>query len=1034
MVSNTITFTKPSGVAQNDLLIAVLNAIGWEYPPQSVPAGWALLDSVVTTSSSSNRVLVYYKVAGASEPATYVWTVGPNWYFGSGSVLAYSGVDPANPVSQHAAAARATGVTSSSTPSITTTLDGSMLISWWGNLVPTSMTVTTPSSDALRAAPSDTTVDKGAVSDQLQSLAGAASKTASFSAATTEQSGAGIVALNPLPVVTGPAATTAPSISGTPNEGETLSGNDGVWTGSPTSYARQWQRCDAAGSNCSAIAGATSSSYVVTGSDGGATIRFTVTATNSGGSTTALSGATAVVKRPPINTVVPAISGTTTEAWQLTVSDGTWANSPTALAQQWRQCDAAGANCTDIVGASAATYTIAKADVGQTLRAVITASNADGSAAKTSAATGVIGALDVVDAPDPAADTQVVQDYNGPWVSAAKWQATEEGGYELKFQRRTYGDWVGPKIYPCYAYVLWPRNTCGDDGIGYDGRTFGTKSFHQELWDEFGGTEQTAQSAGYLEPRDGNCGDLTGTDAPETNPCYARVWYEGAEAGPPSADAPATDDGPLATPASAAPQSPIGPAPAGSYSTETWAADEVDNDSGLRVVSSTTAGTAALTGIELDPETAEPIAGATVSLTCSSCASPTVTTTTGADGAFAFIDVPAGTYDLVSTAVGYGSYSLLNGKYDPEEEYELTINPTVDAQAYDESSAGALEHAAPTPVTETEVGTNYSQVNPPPSFIVRRATSFSDEKHCVAADGSGLGPPRNFSAPYFILHTIHPEVVDVPLTYTPLQMQAYISVEYNYAWFHKTKPSVTPPAFDVYADTRSLCFLRGVRVSRAEQRLWRGLLDGATKWRVVVRWNGKVQLKETLFHAGRKDEGCEQSSMKLPPVGDADDTRNRLYQYGLPHLGVPSSACYTGSDWKKMALWYYTFTDPWYVPSAKPPNPSTEPMTVTSSGDILFKFISSWNGKNVAWSYYLESRPCTMNDHDKCVAASRDAPWTRFKTLGWSAKARAVLTSYPYGGASGCRQYHVIAHGPAGNSLPTRFTRFTRQGPGWYCA
>jgi hypothetical protein len=169
---------------------------------------------------------------------------------------------------------------------------------------------------------------------------------------------------------------------------------------------------------------------------------------------------------------------------------------------------------------------------------------------------------------------------------------------------------------------------------------------------------------------------------------------------------------------------------------------------------------------------------------------------------------------------------------------------------------------------------------------------------------------------------------------------------------------------------------------------------------------------------------------RLSPAADGVTRPSDIFRPSSP-------SCRQRSDWKKMALWYYyTFTDPWYVRirSAKPPNPSTEPMTVNSNGDILFKFISSVYGKNVAWSYYLESRPCSMNDHDKCVAASRDAPWTRFKTLGWSAKVRAVLTSYPYGGASGCREYHVIAHGPGGNSLPPRFTRFTRQGPRSYCA
>ena len=50
-----------------------------------------------------------------------------------------------------------------------------------------------------------------------------------------------------------PNSTVAPSISGTPREGQTLTAGVGSWTGDPTSYAYQWLRCDALGTACSAI-------------------------------------------------------------------------------------------------------------------------------------------------------------------------------------------------------------------------------------------------------------------------------------------------------------------------------------------------------------------------------------------------------------------------------------------------------------------------------------------------------------------------------------------------------------------------------------------------------------------------------------------------------------------------------------------------------------------------------------------------------------------------------------------------------------
>jgi subtilisin family serine protease len=96
-----------------------------------------------------------------------------------------------------------------------------------------------------------------------------------------------------------PASVTAPSISGTPRDGQTLLGSNGTWTGSPTSYADQWSRCDSAGASCAIIPGATASTYGVTSADVGATLRFAVSASNSVGSSSAVSSATAVVAAAP---------------------------------------------------------------------------------------------------------------------------------------------------------------------------------------------------------------------------------------------------------------------------------------------------------------------------------------------------------------------------------------------------------------------------------------------------------------------------------------------------------------------------------------------------------------------------------------------------------------------------------------------------------------------------------------------------------------------------------------------------------------
>jgi hypothetical protein len=93
-----------------------------------------------------------------------------------------------------------------------------------------------------------------------------------------------------------PSNTSPPTIAGSPQLGATLTATTGTWSGNPSSYAYQWRRCDTSGGSCAAIAGATSSTYTLAGADVGATIRVAVTASNSGGSSTAVSDPTAVIQ------------------------------------------------------------------------------------------------------------------------------------------------------------------------------------------------------------------------------------------------------------------------------------------------------------------------------------------------------------------------------------------------------------------------------------------------------------------------------------------------------------------------------------------------------------------------------------------------------------------------------------------------------------------------------------------------------------------------------------------------------------------
>jgi hypothetical protein len=116
----------------------------------------------------------------------------------------------------------------------------------------------------------------------------------------------------PPPVVSPPASTSLPVITGAVQDGQTLSASSGTWSGRPTSFGYQWQHCDATGSSCGDVAGATSSSYALGTTDVGTTLRAVVTATNSGGSTSAASLITAQVAAAPVAPPPPPPSATVT--------------------------------------------------------------------------------------------------------------------------------------------------------------------------------------------------------------------------------------------------------------------------------------------------------------------------------------------------------------------------------------------------------------------------------------------------------------------------------------------------------------------------------------------------------------------------------------------------------------------------------------------------------------------------------------------------------------------------------------------------
>jgi hypothetical protein len=192
-----------------------------------------------------------------------------------------------------------------------------------------------------------------------------------------------------------PVNTAPPGVSGTATVGQTLTGSEGSWSNTPTSFAYQWLRCNGGGNNCASVANGTQNTYTLVGADAGNTMRVRVTATNADGSNSAQSAQTAAVaaatsSAAPKNTAPPTISGTPKVGQTLTADPGSWSGNPTSFAYQWQRCDADVAACSNLVGATGKTYGLPTADLGYRLRVVVTAHNAKGSATATSAITTVV--------------------------------------------------------------------------------------------------------------------------------------------------------------------------------------------------------------------------------------------------------------------------------------------------------------------------------------------------------------------------------------------------------------------------------------------------------------------------------------------------------------------------------------------------------------------------------------------------------------------------------------------------------------------
>jgi hypothetical protein len=249
-----------------------------------------------------------------------------------------------------------------------------------------------------------------------------------------------------------PANTSPPTISGTAQQGQTLTAGTGSWSGNaPISFTYDWQRCDTSGGHCGDIKGATGATYTLAKQDVNHTVRVVVTGQNSEGAATAVSAVTGSVSAPlapppaakpgaPVNTSLPTISGSVREGQTLTASTGSWSGTaPISFTYAWERCDTGGGHCGNIGGSNHATYTVQNADAGKTLRVVVTAKNSVGNTSATSAFTGVVAAAAPAAPAGVSLAPSTFRALYGSAITLSGTISTKQGGETVTIEAQAYG-------------------------------------------------------------------------------------------------------------------------------------------------------------------------------------------------------------------------------------------------------------------------------------------------------------------------------------------------------------------------------------------------------------------------------------------------------------------------------------------------------------------------------------------------------------------------------------------------------------------
>ncbi|HEY1563872.1 MAG TPA: GH25 family lysozyme [Gaiellaceae bacterium] len=172
---------------------------------------------------------------------------------------------------------------------------------------------------------------------------------------------------------------------------------------------------------------------------------------------------------PPVLSTPPSLVGAPEAGQLLAAVPGNWVGGkPLEFAYQWLRCDAAGANCATLTGATAESYRPVSADVGHSLKVVVTAASDGGSATAASAPTVAVS---------PAGTPPAARPAN---LAAPQAVGTAQAGQMLT---ASVGTWSGA---PTKFTYHWRR--CNSGGVLCVAIKFATQSHYTLTPDDIGST------------------------------------------------------------------------------------------------------------------------------------------------------------------------------------------------------------------------------------------------------------------------------------------------------------------------------------------------------------------------------------------------------------------------------------------------------------------------------------------------------------------------------------------------------------------